>query len=387
MMRRFIKNLLKGGADVYNIEKRIVDLKQELEQLGSEVVRIRADSALQVVDLEQQITQLRSDTNNARTEAARNRDVDLYKLGDYFYFVFTDDEAYFANGVSPKNLDASEVAKAIEGRDILAQQRPLGPFDALYESQEIYTCLEMLFLHYMSNTQDFTFVDVGANIGTTCIPAAGFFRRFGRAPKTVSFECTKQTFELLRHNIELNKFNAIIAPINLAVSDMSAKALIFKESGYSGHNRINDPFSDRDYRRTLRAPSEVVTTTTLDKTLADLGISTPIILKIDTEGNEPRVVSGAKGILDKRPTPMVLEFAPTNICKICNPNDFLTEIDQSHFIVEWVPQVKSRKYKVLRHDIPGFIDSVAQNGHGWSDLCCVPRNMDGVDRFMARIAD
>jgi FkbM family methyltransferase len=137
---------------------------------------------------------------------------------------------------------------------------------------------EMSFVMHFLRPGDF-FADVGANIGVFTILAAGV----GGA-QTKSFEPSPDTFEVLQRNIRLNGFQERSAAIHAIVG------------GKEGVAQLSVGLGTENCVATGAAASHSVTVpmTTLDNELAG---TPPDVLKVDVEGFEAEVFSGARNTL------------------------------------------------------------------------------------------
>jgi FkbM family methyltransferase len=136
-----------------------------------------------------------------------------------------------------------------------------------------------------------TFVDVGANIGTTTVAA---LTRYG-FPRGMAFEPEERNVELLRHNVLLNDVADRVELHPVAVSSAAGTAALARSHDNHGDHRI---VMDGDPQVTLVALDDV-----LDGDAA-------FVLWIDTQGHEGHVLSGAEALLS-RGTPTVAEFWPS----------------------------------------------------------------------------
>ena len=134
-----------------------------------------------------------------------------------------------------------------------------------------------------------TFVDVGANIGSHTIHGARLVTSSG---KVFSFEAAPETFEMLRNNVNLNAIENVTL-YNACVAD--------KESIVTFNISVNSARSSLvrkgAFQKTLPAK-------TLDNLLPR---GTPVdLLKIDVEGAEYLVLSGAKQLFKISPPGVVV---------------------------------------------------------------------------------
>jgi FkbM family methyltransferase len=149
---------------------------------------------------------------------------------------------------------------------------------AIYQTNDFYelTTLDFLKLHYKS----FSFiVDAGSNIGNHAL----YFASQLRAERIECFEPNKITFENLKRNVEINSLEKIISVHN---SGLGARTSFGIEKGYSVFNtglnsveEVNGP-ENKDSISLLR--------------LDELGYKNIDFIKIDVEGHELSVLTGAE---------------------------------------------------------------------------------------------
>jgi FkbM family methyltransferase len=147
-------------------------------------------------------------------------------------------------------------------------------------------------------------IDIGANIGTICIPAVkrNLFR------EAIAFEPDLFNYSLLVANIYINNIADRVFPHNLALGANVGEDLVLElsESSYGDHRiRISkvDGLNDEAHRKTIRVQGEP-----LDSLIDHIDpIST--LIWMDTQGFEGFVLKGADRILRTRP-PLVIEFWP-----------------------------------------------------------------------------
>lgn len=130
------------------------------------------------------------------------------------------------------------------------------------------------------------FVDVGANLGSYSLLAAGVAGARGLA-----FEPVPDTYERLVQNVEANRLAGRIAPRRIALSTPARQA-----SGetlrFSSDRGCMNSFVEPDYQGSVVA----VAVSTLDQECAD---ADPVLIKIDVEGFEQDVLEGASHTLRK----------------------------------------------------------------------------------------
>jgi FkbM family methyltransferase len=146
-------------------------------------------------------------------------------------------------------------------------------------------------------------IDVGANIGTICIPAVkrGLFRQ------AIALEPEPLNYTMLSANILINNVVERIVAYNTALGSKDDEILKFELSSDNfGDHRIklreSEGLKEND-RNVIRVKSE-----TFDKIIPNVQPGEALIW-IDTQGSEGYVLRGASAAL-ARQTPLVLEFWP-----------------------------------------------------------------------------
>ena len=145
-----------------------------------------------------------------------------------------------------------------------------------------------------------TLVNIGAHIGSTCIPAI----KENKFKNSIAFEPTKKTFKLLQSNIFLNEVDDKIRAYNLAISNKKANLHLGTTKGNTGGNRI---------LRNKQKNTEIVKSDILDNYTYNLNKNNSLIF-MDAEGHEPNIFLGAIKTIKKK-IPIVFEFYPSLLDK------------------------------------------------------------------------
>jgi FkbM family methyltransferase len=149
---------------------------------------------------------------------------------------------------------------------------------------------------------DATFVDVGANIGTTTVAA---LRRHGFATG-VALEPSPGNFQLLRLNLAANGLDGPVRALQVAADDEpGVVALDVSGANHGGHHVRTGLLADR---------AASVESVTLDG-LVESGVLDPErigLLWVDTPGSESRVLVGAARLL-REGVPTVVTIRPREI--------------------------------------------------------------------------
>jgi FkbM family methyltransferase len=163
---------------------------------------------------------------------------------------------------------------------IFVYEMPLCYFAFGYEYEKSETEL-------ISKLKPKVFIDVGAHIGyyTMLVHKLG-------AEKIIAIEPDPRVFRILNRSIEANKLDNIIT-INRAAYDKSNVKLELHLSTKSGLSSI---FSSRLTK--TRCGTITIKTITLDEVYRSLNLDKIDVVKIDVEGAESYVLSGANDIIN-----------------------------------------------------------------------------------------
>ena len=149
-----------------------------------------------------------------------------------------------------------------------------------------------------------TLYDIGANIGTICIPAVGR----GLVLRAVAFEPEPANFQMLMTNIHLNGLSQLIVPHNLALGANRGEMLRFELSPDNmGDHRVRVrsglDLYDESSREVIDVPSD-----TFDALVPQFDAANALIW-IDVQGYEGNVFKGAQQAISAG-VPIALEVAP-----------------------------------------------------------------------------
>lgn len=140
-------------------------------------------------------------------------------------------------------------------------------------------------------------VDVGANIGTICIPAV----KRGLFDSAVAIEPEPRNFALLTANVAINGLAGRIETHNLALGENDDETLIFElsQTNFGDHRARYD--ASHNLRQAIQVPSQ-----SFDRVVADVSNT---LVWMDTQGFEGHVLAGGTRALASQP-PLVIEFWP-----------------------------------------------------------------------------
>jgi FkbM family methyltransferase len=172
---------------------------------------------------------------------------------------------------------------------------------------------------------DRTFVDVGANIGTTTVPAVlshGF-------DSAVAIEPEPENVRVLRMNIVLNDLDDRVKALPVAVSNEVGQSELVVNRTRGGKHWIA---TDRSNVK-QKAESQILTveTVTLDH-LVESGVieaERTGMLWMDAEAHEGHILEGASALL-ARGTPLVLELNPAYLDRVGDRGKLQQAITESY---------------------------------------------------------
>lgn len=164
------------------------------------------------------------------------------------------------------------------------------------------------------------FIDVGANLGWHTLHAA----RHASVECVVAFEPDPFNARLLERNLEENRIgNARVCTAALGAGSGTGRLYRYKPSNLGRHSLVRDHGWG----------SSAVAVLELDRALCDLDLGErPIrVLKIDVEGYEPAVISGAARALGRTET-VTLEYSPAlSRAGGLSVEPMLTQLDEAGF--------------------------------------------------------
>lgn len=152
-------------------------------------------------------------------------------------------------------------------------------------------------LHYMR--QDDLFIDVGANIGSYTVLAAGAV-----GADVMAIEPSPNTFEQLQDNLHLNRLNTLVTPFLAAAGEAASRVQFVADSGTTSHVLPGTSSVVLDGPGTLQ-----VDVVMLDSLIASGPTKhSQLVMKLDVEGYELPALKGAVELFEKgRPGAVIVE--------------------------------------------------------------------------------
>lgn len=155
------------------------------------------------------------------------------------------------------------------------------------------------------------FIDIGANVGIFSLIASD---KVGHQGKVISFEPNPEVFRLFQKNLIHNKLSNVIS-FNAGISDEDAVISFLYDPHHNGLGHIK---ASDDYKWDRKDQKEIQILTLgenslqfLEKACAD---HQKVIIKIDTEGAEFKVLLGLKQVLQAvKPYKLIVELSDEHL--------------------------------------------------------------------------
>lgn len=129
-----------------------------------------------------------------------------------------------------------------------------------------------------------TIIEIGANIGTHTLP---FAKAVGETGLVIAFEAQRLNFQLLCSNVILNDYLNVNC-FHLAIGSESQNITVPQFDPRHAHNFGSIPVNDHEQGEIIRMCS-----------LDDLNLERCNLIKLDVEGIEAEVLSGAKKTINR----------------------------------------------------------------------------------------
>jgi FkbM family methyltransferase len=155
------------------------------------------------------------------------------------------------------------------------------------------------------NHQRTTLIDIGANIGTICIPAITreLFKH------AIAIEPEPLNFKLLKANVVINDLSEKIELHNIALGPIQDDVVVFELSDINyGDHRVQGNNEGPEILNEHARKKIKVKSTTLNH-LAKAITPSDVVVWMDVQGYEGYVLAGASDFLSKQ-VPICLEFWP-----------------------------------------------------------------------------
>jgi len=168
-------------------------------------------------------------------------------------------------------------------------------------------------------------LDIGSNFGYF----ACLFARLALEGRVLAVEADQRVYALCRDNLSINGFHERARAIHAAASNSIEPLTLYRRVGRPGNTSIvNIDTSFTDYMAEPPVEPFEVASVRVDDLAEEFGGRVDF-LKIDVEGAEPLVLSGAERVIEQNPDlNLVMEWSPGQIRAAgFDVGDFLSHID------------------------------------------------------------
>lgn len=190
-----------------------------------------------------------------------------HKLKAYFRFLSWQISQYFSPGAKTVSFVGNTKLSVVKGMT--------GATGNIYTGLHEFSDMGFL-LHFLREND--LFFDIGANVGTYTVLAAGHV-----GTRTIAFEPVPTTFNWLVKNIELNQIENKVTTLNIGLG--KNKSVLHFTKNFDTINHVVTDVLQSNKDEIIEVPVESVDELVLKHWV-------PILVKIDVEGFETEVLAG-----------------------------------------------------------------------------------------------
>ncbi|OLE49774.1 MAG: hypothetical protein AUI36_20100 [Cyanobacteria bacterium 13_1_40CM_2_61_4] len=170
----------------------------------------------------------------------------------------------------------------------------------LHYEQEVFAFLETRMANYQS------VIEIGANVGVFTLFFARWLTRRKRPGSVFAFEPSRCVYQRLLQNLEVNHTTNVVV-INCAVGRDMGFFPFFEPEDHLTNGSLDAAFAEQ-FASNVKALPVLVINGHLIETLP--GLEDPVLLKMDCEGTEARVLSSLEGFIRSHRPEIVIEVLP-----------------------------------------------------------------------------
>ena len=170
----------------------------------------------------------------------------------------------------------------------------------LHYEREVFAFLERRMDNYQS------VIEIGANVGVFTLFFAQWLSRRKRPGSVFAFEPSRRAYQRLLQNLEINDPTNVVV-INCALGREMGFFPFFEPEDHLTNGSLDAAFAEQ-FASNVKALPVLVINGHLIETLPDL--EDPVLLKMDCEGAEARVLSSLEGFIRSHRPEIVIEVLP-----------------------------------------------------------------------------
>lgn len=302
--------------------------------------------------------------------------VRLVALHDLYAFYDAQDHAF-------EHVMGDPGARLITPADIAP--RPPEPFADAGEtwSNPGLPPLLVAALHLQRQGRRFGYVDVGANVGLTVFSAALFFKRLGWTTPCWAYEPHPGVFDLMHRGLEANGLAGAVVARPVALSDETGAAVFHTTPAQTPASSLIKAAVTREF--VVRFEDVEVPVRRLDDEL-EAAPDLDLVLKIDAEGADFKVMDGMGALLTGRTCIGQFEFFPMVLSTYADPAAYLQKM-ATDFMLFDITGPTLRRLDDDRSSFDGYVAEVAaRRPVGIGDVFFIARSTPAVGELLARLA-
>lgn len=241
-------------------------------------------------------------------------------------------------------------------------------------------------IHYWRHGIDFDYVDIGANLGLTAVPQGVFFKRCGRANRVYAFE-PGEVFTLLQQSVAINGIADTTTCIRAAASDAAGTVTFHLTPAQSAGSSLLRAAVERP--GVVEVQSTVVEAITLDQFASGTGglrDAAGLLVKIDAEGADFKVLGGMARLMDERLCTIQVEFSPLLIESYADPERRLTELAESFEVVD-IGDIQRSRIAGDGRSVSRFVNHVRNRTGAATDIVLVAKRLPGAESLVERLLE
>lgn len=244
--------------------------------------------------------------------------------------------------------------------------------------------LSSIMKHYRENSLQFNVFDIGAQYGLVGLSIADIIQKEKRDNKVFLFDPGVAQGPLA-FNIAVNSLKTVAKRENYAVSDEAGSCDIYIKKGNSEDNHISKREND-NYDVVYQAKKISV-----DEYVNRNKLSHNLILKIDTQGEEIKVVNGMKQSIRNGICCFLTEFTPWLYGGAAK--EFLTMLNKDFYIFDMVIEYKNnldilKKWKGVELNdslFDEYIADVNKYEYAYTDILAISKNIPAYQQLKNRL--
>jgi FkbM family methyltransferase len=218
-----------------------------------------------------------------------------------------------------------------------------------------------LLLTFSKNSK--LFIDIGAHYGYYTILVG---KKYPECKK-IAFEPVPENFGILKRNVYLNKIQNV-EQHNLAVSNIDGVSTFNITEASNSCGFYKHPLAE-----TLKQME--INTVSLDKFLK-INPEDSVLIKIDAEGHEPRILQGMKNFINNtKDLKMIIEFNPDCLANGgYDPSMFLQDVSDLGFDVYVIDDFKRLTYKLAKEGFQKWTEYLPKGDRNtYANILCIKK--------------